>query len=255
MIQNKNNIQIYKNERIDILYPSHYEIIQSREVFSYSMDAVLLGHFARVPKSYKSTILDLCAGNGAVTMAISKQTNAPVIGIEIQERLANMAERSSALNHLSDKITYLNMNLLDYQSQFKLGTVDMITCNPPYFKSDKDRQNSNEALALARHEISLTMEDLLMAISQLLKKNGTAYLVYSTERFIELINECDKHQLTPKRVQMVYPKPGKVSKFFLIELIKEGSPLGFKMEESLYIMEADGRYSTEMSAILYERAN
>lgn len=253
MTEKKENIQLHTNERIDILYPSNYEIIQSSEVFSYSMDAVLLGHFARVPKSYKSNILDLCSGNGAVTMAISKQTNAPVTGIEIQECLADIAERSAKLNQLSEKITYINENLLNYKSLFKPGTIDMITCNPPYFKSDESRQNPNEALALARHEISLTMEGLLQVISQLLKENGTAYLVYSTERFIELLNKCDKYQLTPKRIQMVYPKPGRVSKFFLIELIKNGSPLGFKMLEPLYIMDEDGNYSKEMSTILYDK--
>lgn len=247
------DIILQANERIDILYPDQFKIIQSKEVFSYSKDAILLAHFARVPSSSKAKILDLCAGNGAVTMAIASQTKAHVIGIEIQERLVDMAERSSQLNHLQDQVHYINMDIKDYKDYFKPSSIDMITCNPPYFNSDKSRQNPNPALALARHELTLNMDSLLKALSQLLKMNGTAFLVYSTGRFLELVTKCQEYNLTPKRIQMVYSKPGRESKFFLIELIKNGSPLGFKMLEPLYIMDENSEYSKEMSQILYGR--
>lgn len=247
----KSEIDIKPTERVDILYPSQFKIIQSSEVFSYSMDAILLAHFARVPKSYKSNIVDLCAGNGAVTMLLSSKTNAPITGVEIQDKLVDMAKRSAILNNIQDKIKYLNINLADHQSHFKSGTIDMITCNPPYFKTDPSRQNPNLAVALARHEITLDMDKLLKSISQLLKMNGATYLVYSTERFVELLNSCSKYNLVPKRIQMVYSKPGRSSKFFLIELIKNGSELGFEMLEPMYIMNEDSTYSKEMSQILY----
>lgn len=245
------DIHLHSDERIDILYPDQLDIIQSKEVFSYSKDAILLAHFARVPSHRKSRILDICAGNGAVTMALASQTHAKILGIEIQDRLVDMATRSLALNDLEDKIDYLNMDINDYKDHFKPSTIDMITCNPPYFVSEESRQNDKSALALARHEVTLDMNSLLHAISQLLKTNGTAFLVYNTERFVELITKCQDYQLTPKRVQMVYSKPGRDSKFFLIELIKQGSPLGFKMLEPLYIMDEESNYSTEMSRILY----
>lgn len=247
----ENEVNLQLNERLDVLYPSELKIIQSKEVFSYSMDAVLLAHFARVPLSYKSHIIDLCAGNGAVTMAIARQTKAPVLGIEIQERLVDMARRSSTINQLEEQVSYRQQNLLDAAEEIKSGTVDMITCNPPYFKTDPNRQNPNKAVALAKHEITLDMPRLLQAISRLLKRNGTAYLVYSTDRFIELLGACKEYRLTPKRLQMVYPKPNRASKFFLIECIKDGSEQGFQMIKPLFIMNEQDEYSKEMSQILY----
>lgn len=247
------DILLQENERIDILYPDQFQIIQSKEVFSYSKDAILLADFARVPSSSKAKILDICAGNGAVTMAVASQTKSQVIGIELQDRLVDMAERSLQLNQLQDQVKYIKMDIKDYKDYFKPSSIDMITCNPPYFKSEKSRQNPNPALALARHELALDMESLLDALSQLLKMNGTAFLVYSTERFIELVTKCQEYHLTPKRIQMVYSKPGRDSKFFLIELIKNGSLLGFKMLEPLYIMNEESDYSKEMSRILYGR--
>jgi len=45
------------NERIDQLYADDIKIIQSSEVFSFSLDAVLLANYARVPK--RGVIVDL----------------------------------------------------------------------------------------------------------------------------------------------------------------------------------------------------
>lgn len=45
---------LHEYERIDQLYAEDIKIIQSSEVFSFSLDAVLLANFARVPKKAKS---------------------------------------------------------------------------------------------------------------------------------------------------------------------------------------------------------
>ena len=47
------------NERIDDLFKENLKIIQNDGVFSFSTDALLLGHFTEVRKNDK--ILDLCA--------------------------------------------------------------------------------------------------------------------------------------------------------------------------------------------------
>ena len=74
-------------------------IIQSPSVFSFSLDAVLLAKFAYVPiRSGK--IVDLCAGNGAIPLFLSARTKAQITAVELQERLANMAERSVRYNEL-----------------------------------------------------------------------------------------------------------------------------------------------------------
>ena len=42
------------------------------------------------------------------------------------------------------------------------GKFDVITCNPPYFSTPKkDEMNANEHLAIARHEIMCTLEDVV----------------------------------------------------------------------------------------------
>ncbi|GMA53860.1 hypothetical protein GCM10025857_52170 [Alicyclobacillus contaminans] len=70
-----------KDERIDQLYANDVKIIQSTNVFSFSLDAVLLANFPHIPK--KGTIVDLCAGNGAVGLFIANKTKGNIYQIEI----------------------------------------------------------------------------------------------------------------------------------------------------------------------------
>lgn len=123
------------DERMDRLVRANLDIIQSPSVFSYSLDAVLLAHFANVPQGNRSQIVDLCAGNGAVGLLLSEKTKSKITGIELQPRLADMAERSIQLNQLSDQVRVIVGNLSEATKWIEKDSVDVVTCNPPYFSS------------------------------------------------------------------------------------------------------------------------
>ena len=73
---------LLEGERIDQLVSQGVQIIQSPDVFSFSLDAVLLAHFASIPK--RGTIVDFCSGNGAIALFMAPKTNAEIIGVELQ---------------------------------------------------------------------------------------------------------------------------------------------------------------------------
>ena len=120
-------------ERIDQLFSTDVKIIQNKEVFSYSIDSVLLSRFPKIPK--KGLIVDLCSGNGAVGLFASTRTEAPITLVELQERLADMAQRSVTLNQLEDQVTVVNDDLKNLLDHTPRSQVDLILCNPPYFKA------------------------------------------------------------------------------------------------------------------------
>ena len=62
---------LLSGERIDQLYADDIQIIQSKEVFSFSIDAVLLANFPQLPKKAR---LSICVGNGAVGLFVSRKT-------------------------------------------------------------------------------------------------------------------------------------------------------------------------------------
>src|SRR5690625_7590914 len=108
-------VQLYDDERFDYLFAEGgMKIIQSPTVFSFSLDAVLLAYFSYIPLK-KGKILDLCSGNGVIPLLLSARTKVHITGVEIQERLVNMAKRSIKYNELSDQIQVIQGDLKDMQ--------------------------------------------------------------------------------------------------------------------------------------------
>lgn len=239
-----------KGERIDQLFAEGIKIIQSPEVFSFSLDAVLLANFPKIPK--RGTIVDLCAGNGAVGLFISHKTAGPILQVELQERLADMGRRSIQLNDLEAKMTMLQLDLKEAASKIRPDSADLILCNPPYFKElPTSAKNPNPHLAIARHEIHASLEDVITSSAQLLKTKGRLALVHRPERFLEILAVMQAHRIAPKRVRFVYPKVGKEANILLIEGIKDGKTDGFKVLPPLVTYDENQHYTAEIKEMLY----
>ena len=100
-----------EQERLDDLIKENLKIIQNDEVFSFSTDALLLAHFTKVRKN--DSILDLCAGNGVIALLLAAKSHQKIESIEIQEQLADMAQRSFKYNQLEERLSMHNMDLKD----------------------------------------------------------------------------------------------------------------------------------------------
>jgi tRNA1(Val) A37 N6-methylase TrmN6 len=238
------------DERLDYLLAEDLKIIQSPTVFAFSLDAVLLARFAYVPVK-KGTIVDLCSGNAVVPLLLSVKTNQSITGVEIQERLYDMAIRSINYNGLENQITMIHGDLKDAPSVLGYEKHSVVTCNPPYFLTPSDKEiNLNEHLAIARHEICCTLEDCIQASSNLLKQGGKAAFVHRPGRLLDLVTLMRKHRLEPKRLRFVYPKQGKEANTVLIEGMKDGAP-DVKIMPPLYVYNEQGEYTDEVREMLY----
>ena len=171
-------------ERIDQLFSTDVKIIQNKEVFSYSIDSVLLSRFPKIPK--KGLIVDLCSGNGAVGLFASTRTEAPITLVELQERLADMAKRSVTLNQLEDQVTVVNDDLKNLLDHAPRSQVDLILCNPPYFKAtETSKKNLSEHYLLARHEITTNLEEICQVARHALKSNGRIEKMFLSKRSLK----------------------------------------------------------------------
>ncbi|MFA9492786.1 tRNA1(Val) (adenine(37)-N6)-methyltransferase [Streptococcus sp. E17BB] len=243
-------IPIQPGERIDQLFSTDVKIIQNRDVFSYSVDSVLLSRFPKLPS--RGLIVDLCSGNGAVGLFASSQTQAQIILVELQERLAEMAERSIRLNNLTDQVSVINDDLKNLTQHIKPSQVDLIVCNPPYFKAtETSKKNLSEHYLLARHEITTNLDEICKVCQQALKSNGRLALVHRPDRLLEIIDTLKQYKLAPKRIQFIYPKAGKEANMLLIEAIKDGSLEGMRILPPLIVHQDNGDYTDEIRAIYY----
>ena len=226
-------------------------IFQDTEYFKFSLDSVLLANFVTINKRDKK-ILDLATGNAPIPMLLTYRTNAKIYGVEIQRVIYNLGIISVKENNMHNQITLINDDAKNLTNDFESDTFDVITCNPPYFKTTDDNfKNNNKVKSLARHEDFLNLEDVLVISRKLLKNNGRIALVHRTERFVEILNPMQKYNIEPKRVRFIYSKENKNSNLVLIEGIKNGKP-GLKLLPPLIIYDADGNYTKEVSLMFGE---
>ena len=243
-------MQLKEGERIDQLFSTDVKIIQNKAVFSYSIDSVLLSRFPKMPS--KGLIVDLCSGNGAVGLFASTRTKAPITLVELQERLADMAERSIQLNRLEKQVTMVQDDLKNLLEHVPRSQVDLILCNPPYFKStETSKKNLSEHYLLARHEITTNLEEICQVSRHALKSNGRLAMVHRPDRFLDILDTLRQYNLAPKRVQFVYPKMGKDANMLLIEAIKDGSTDGLKILPPLFVHKDNGDYTDEIFEIYF----
>ncbi|MED4204762.1 tRNA1(Val) (adenine(37)-N6)-methyltransferase [Neobacillus mesonae] len=243
-------VELKEDERLDYLLAENLRIIQSPSVFAFSLDAVLLARFVYVPIQ-KGNLLDLCSGNGVIPLFLSARTKGNITGVEIQERLYDMAVRSIQYNGLEDRLHMVHGDLKEMPKQLGYGKYDVVTCNPPYFTTPpKSEINFNEHLAIARHEILCTLEDAIKSASDLVRQGGKVAFVHRPGRLIDIITLMRQYRLEPKRIRFVYPKAGKDANTLLIEAIKDGSP-DLKIEQPLIVYNEKDEYTKEIREILY----
>lgn len=241
-------IKLEKNERIDDLEYKGLKIIQKIDGFCFGIDAVLLSDFAKDIKN-DSKVIDLGTGTGILPILISAKTNAEkIIGVEIQEEIANMARRSVELNKLESKIEIINENIKNLDKKMEIGTFDAIVTNPPYKKLETGLTNENKVKYISRHEVEADLEDFISISSKLLKNNGNIYMVHRPERLADIMFLLKKYKLEPKVLKCVQSNADKPPKLILIKATKNAKPF-LKIEKPIYVYNLNGEYTEEILKI------
>ena len=212
-------MQIVKNDLFD--YPNRY-IYQIADGFKFSLDSILLAEYTKLTKNAK--ILDMCTGNAPVPLIISTKTDSEIIGFEIQKNIAELAQKSIELNHLTKQITIINDDIKNIAIYYKEETFDIITCNPPYFKDcNKNKATKNDYLAIARHEVTINIEDIFKIAFKFLKNNGILYMVHRPNRLDDIIYYARANKISVKELQLITTKKDREPNIVLIKCVKNGN--------------------------------
>ena len=241
------DVNINIDESIDDLQLNGLMLIQKQSGFRFGVDAVLLSDFANVKKKHR--VLDLCTGTGIVPFLLyGKYSPKEVWGVEIQEDMVEMANRSSQLNSTDDIVRFKCADLKDKKLVSELGRFDVITVKPPYKLNNSGILNPNDKLAIARHEILCNLEDVIVSARRLLADNGRMFIVHRPERLADIFGLMRKYNIEPKRVKMIHPSAKKAPNIVLVEGQRDGGAF-LKWEEPLYVYNENGNYSEEIDKI------
>ncbi len=221
------------------------KVYQNSEMFNFSLDSVLLPNFVTLTTKTKK-ILDIGTGNAVIPIILSTKTKASIDAVEIQKEVYELGKKSIEYNNLQEQINIYNQDIKDFSNSKESDIYDLITCNPPFFKiSEQSHLNDTEYKTIARHEIKLNLEDIMIISKKLLKNNGTLGIVHRTERLIDIIELMKKHNIEPKKIRLIYPKIGSDSNILLIEGTKNGNP-GLKILDPIYTHDESGEYTKEI---------
>jgi len=218
--------------------------IEQNQSQAFNLDTILLADFVRIPKKTKH-ILDFGTGAGALMLYLSQKSAAKITGIEIQHKRYEQSLKNIELNHLENQLVCLNKDI----RTLDISAIDMIVSNPPFFKvNTNQRVSQNEEDLIARHEVMLTLEDLIKTVSKTLKFGGHFFMIHRPDRFQEMSDLMSLHKLVIKRVRFVHPYLHEKANHVLIEATKEGN-YGLKIEPPLILYEDKHVLSEEMKNI------
>jgi tRNA1Val (adenine37-N6)-methyltransferase len=228
------------------------QIYQNKNGYRFSVDALLLFSFINLPRVKK--IADLGAGSGIIGILLAKKYPlAEVTLIELQKSLARLAEKNVVLNNLDDRVKVVMADITSLSQQSITPTLqypafDLVVSNPPFRKVKTGRLSIGDEKAIARHEIKLSLKDMVKAGSTLLKHHGRLCIIHLPDRLTEIIDAVKENNLETKRLRFIHSNISTEAKMVLIEAVK-GGKAGLKTEKPFFIYNEDGSYTDEMRDI------
>lgn len=205
---------INPDETLDDL--DSFKIIQKKNGYRFTADSVFLADFV-LPLKPSDSVVDLGTGSGVIPLLLAQKTEVKnIVGIEIQEGLAEIARRNVKSNRLCSRIRILKG---DFRKE--TGAFSLVLSNPPYTKTSSGRISPFSEKAKAKMEISCTLEELVKASRRLAAGKGRIVYIYPVSRLKEMLPVIEDNKLEVSRLEFVEPEPGCKVKRFLIEIFKK----------------------------------
>ncbi|MEG1803618.1 MAG: hypothetical protein RR248_00220 [Clostridia bacterium] len=255
-------------------------IVQSKSGYRFTSDSVLLAN--SVKNIASKHVVELCSGSGVISILLAyKQRPSSVVAVEFQQSLYNNCLLSLKINNQQDIIKPLcldcndilsaitnkrqslsvkqsnltakpnsveDINLdgkisliaNDYLNYFQ--DVDCVVANPPYRKLNSGQTQQNQEILLARHEVGLTLQQLLALSSAILKDSGSFYLIHQVQRLSEIMVLASHYNLQPKELTFICARQGVSPKTVIIKATKCGK-VGLTILPDIIIFDKDGNYT------------
>jgi tRNA1Val (adenine37-N6)-methyltransferase len=238
---------IREDETLESLFGGRLQILQKKKGYRYTIDSVLLAHFVEPKRGER--ILELGAGSGVISLLLAfRNPGVRVTGLELQAELADMAGRSVSLNGLEGRMKMIRGDARKAAELLEAQSQDVVVFNPPYRKMGSGKVNPGREKALARHEIAGSIADFLKAASHALEPGGRVCLIYPCSRMVEAIHRMRAEKMEPKRLRMVYSRPGSRGDFILVEGMKGGGE-ELAVLPPLFIYQEGEGYSEELEEL------
>lgn len=208
-----------KDDEIIEKLDEKFKIIQKVGGYKYGEDTILLFKLFQASLNKKNIkLLDIGTGNGILPILLSdNEFLSELVGIDIQKENIDRANEALQLNKIEKNILFECMDIREYK---KSNYFDIIISNPPYMNDNGKKINENEHKAISRHEIKLSLNELISNAKRLLKPVGLLYFIHRTHRLVEIIKALDKNNFSIKKIIFIYSAQNNKSTMMFVEAVK-----------------------------------
>lgn len=217
-----------------------FNLLNDKTAMKVGTDGVLLGAWCDV--SGAKRVLDVGTGCGLIALMVAQRTpDAAIKAIDVDQDAIIEAKENIANSPWCSRVDAMVANFNDYAAQ---EPFDLIVSNPPFFTENvmaPDRSRN-----LARHSVSLTMEQLIAKSKSMLTDCGCLALIAPVEQELYFRTCVVKTGMSIKRFARVVPVEGAAPKRLLWELVK--TPVE-TVEEQITIKLNDASYSQQYIAL------
>jgi tRNA1(Val) A37 N6-methylase TrmN6 len=232
----------------DTLLRGRVKLLQPRDGYRSSLDPVLLAGFVAPPFG---AFLDIGCGTGALSfLLLAHDQAASGVAVEIQPRLAGLAERGRVANGFQGRLQVVPGDVREVGA-VEEQAFDLVATNPPFRPMGTGVLPPVSEKALAHHEVTLTLAGWLDVAVRALRPGGRLATIFPHDRADELRAGLAARGMSIVRWRLVLPREGGLPGRVLVEAYKgKVEPV----EEAPLVVHVGDGYSPEVRRMLGEPA-
>lgn len=215
--------------RKDFLKYTDIPLFQDEKMFKYNSDTTALGMSLEDMKN--KTVLDMGCNNGSLLLYAYLKGATHFIGCDLFQEALDLAQMN-----LSQFTSDYEFHCCRVQ-ELQINPVDVVICNPPYFKMTRDIKE-DEYYKRAMFEESMPLEDMFQCFRRFCKDNGVVYTLYPADRFVEFYNMAIKYKMKFMSLRFVHDKKKKFALRFIVKM-KIGPMKQINVLNPIYIDQGD----------------
>jgi tRNA1Val (adenine37-N6)-methyltransferase len=248
MTLNPNESPVGTDETLDTCGKGSLKILQKKTGYRFSIDPFILFDFVRVKTGHR--LLDLGTGSGILALLLARANpRSRLTALDLSPVLLDLARRNAFINGLEERIAFIKGDMGQIPNFLKEETFDGVVTNPPYRPLHSGRINPDPQKALARHEIKITLPQMVKSVNHCLKPKGRWYVIYPAWRMVSLLSAARQQALEPKRLRVVHSFADKEAEWVLIEAVKGGRE-ELKILPPLIVYQSPGVYTPYIQKLL-----
>lgn len=220
-----------------------FRIEQDRCAMKVSTDACIQGAWTPISSACRS-VLDVGAGTGLLSLMLAQRNSSIAVdAIELDEGAATQAQENFRQSPWSNRLKIFQQDAREWDAP---SIYDLIICNPPFFS--KSLLGAKEQRNAARHDLSLTLQELFDLATRMLKPAGELCILlpYAEHQHWERL--LLQHNWSICRELSVVPRAGQAAN----RIVSIASRLSeqAKVEEELIIRDSNNNYTAAFMQLM-----